>query len=1146
VPFTCPSCRSTNPDGARFCSSCGTPLSQQSRVAGKERKFATVLFADLVGSTSLAEREDPEVVQHLVAQTFRRLAQEIEGHGGFLERFIGDAVMAVFGTPVAHEDDPERAVRAALSMQGMVSELNQEFVAEGKPELAVRIGVEAGEVLVDLEELMTSRDRMLTGDAVNTAARLQSACRPGAVLVGPAAHAATDRVIDYEGLAPMILKGKAEPIPVWEATRIRPGLRGRDAAAVTSEMVGRDEEFSILAEALKTVRSERRPALVTVLGLPGVGKSRLAVEFRAHAESLGASWRSGSCPAYGGVSYSALVDVVKAECGILDDDPPTALERKVGETTRGLFGDGSAAPHLLTLVGSRGSGTFSREELFESWRRFLEQMSIHGALVLLLEDIHWADAGLLDFIEYLAGWGAAPVLVLTLARPELLDLRPGWGAQLSSYREVRLQPLTVDQNEEMLERLLTGTVPAQLKRLVVERSEGNPLFTEEFVRMLIDRGWIEQADGRGWRVVREVSEAEVPSSLHALIQARLDGLPMEERSILQDSSVIGRTFWSGAAARLSDRPAESVLDGLARLQRKETIRPHEPSAFSGELEFLFRHVLIRDVAYDTLPKSLRAPKHLAVAGWAEEQAGARSGEIAELIASHYASAVRYMAELKEPPNRRREAERKAHRWARAAGDRAWGLWQPTEAVRWYDGALALVDEAEVGKEELAELWEAYARSCFGTKGFEEVSRAFEQSLSLYDELGLDQAAGRVESELAQVAFRMGRDEVVLPWIDRALSRLEPLGESHDLAAALHTLGWYHWRRGHPEQAEPPLRRSMEMAAGIGDLVTQGQATQTLGILLCERGLWREGLSLVERSDVIAKAAGDLGLMTRVYNNLPTILIDYASDLERAEIILREGLELARKAGRADRVAWIVGTLGECMAVLGRLDEAEEYLHLAVESARRVSDAPYIGMSLEALGMVKLLKGNLEAAEQVHGEATRILQSNREPQSEALAAELGGSIARAKGEHDRFIEVSSAAIESLQAATYTQVGEGILIELVRELAAAGRGSEARKYGELLHAWAAGRIHWEAFASWADGVLAGRVEEGREAIRRAAETLGALGRRIWQARCLIDLADAERSLGLDPRPTLEQARDILADSGAVLYLQEAQAALASLPA
>lgn len=1132
----CPSCGEEIPEGARFCSSCGAPLG----VGRKERKFATALFADLVGSTELGERQDPEVVEAVVGRAFDRLSEEVERHGGLVEKYMGDALLAVFGVPAAHEDDPERAVRAALEMQAVLSALNGEFRSEGKPELRMRIGVEAGEILVDAEH----PDRMLTGDAVNTASRLQAVAQPGHVVVGVAVQDSTKAVIEYRALPALDIKGKAAPVTAWRALRVGARRRGERAPlGFEARLIGRDEELALLRQTFHRVEAEGRAALVTVLGPAGVGKSRLAWELLQFVEELPQviHWRKGRCLAYGGVSYSALAEAVKAQCEILEDDPPELVAEKVERAVEQLFGDRSVVPQILALVGPKTEQRFTREQLFEAWRRFLERMAARYPLVLVLEDLHWADAGLLDFVEHLADWAEGPIQVLALARPELLELRPGWGGGKRNYAALSLDPLTPKESEAMLDDLLATSLPTEVKQLVVERSEGNPLFTEEIVRMFVDRGVLRSTDTGGWELAVSVDSVDVPHSIHALIAARLDNLPFEEKSVLQDAAVVGRVFWVGTAARLSGLATEEARVLLGRLRVKEIIVPRDPPVFSDDLEFAFRHVLIRDVAYESLPKALRATKHAEVARWADERAGERREEIAELIATHYSEALRYLEELGEGGGRP-ELQGDAYRWARVAADRARGLWQITEALRWYRRALELAESLDIAASELARLWEDYGRTADGFGLGVEVRQAYEEAARLYEEQGRGPDAARVQSHLAAIAFKLGQDEAVLPLVEGALDRLELLGESRDLAAALHMLGWYQWRRGRLEEAEKPLRRSMEMAERVGALSVQGHATQTLGLTLLDGGRWPEGLPLVEESYRIAQQADNLTLLLRCANNVPAVLVDYAPGLERGLAILREGLELAERAGQAQR-GWILGTLGDYMVLLGRLDEAERYQDQAVEIARTVADRPLLGQRLQSLAGIKVLQGNVEEAQGFHHQAEEILAENPELQVLAYQATDGGRIALAKGEVERALESFLDGVVRLGASIKRGGGETLLAELVWTLVKAGRREEALIYRDLLRKVAAGRPPAEAFANWADGLLAEGPAVQVEVLGEAARRFENLGRPVGRARCLIDLAEAESRAGRDPVPTLEGARQILADCGAGLYLRQVEEALAA---
>jgi class 3 adenylate cyclase/tetratricopeptide (TPR) repeat protein len=1028
----CPNCGEDNPQRARFCLACATPLAEAPAAARKELKFAAALFADLVGSTALAEREDPEVVQTIVNRAFDRLGEEVERYGGLLEKFMGDAILAVFGVPTAHEDDPERAVRAAIEMQAVLSELNGSFAAEGKPSLEMRIGVEAGDVLVDLERASGPRERMLTGDAVNVAARLQAAAMPWQVMVGPAVYAATKEVVDYRELEPLSLKGKQQPVPAWQALRIKMRRRGeRPSLGLEAKLVGRDEELGLLRQTFHRVQNEGRPALVTVLGPAGVGKSRLASELLAYLDSLPtlAYWRKGRCLAYGNVSYSALAEAVKAQCEILEDDPPEAAAEKARRSVESMFGDEEILPQIRALVGA-GGGSFSREELFDAWRRFLERMAARLPFVLVLEDIHWADAGLLDFIEHLADWARGPLLMLTLARPELLELRPGWGGGKRNYSAIYLDPLTAEEGAAMLEDLLGGPLPADLRRLVIERTEGNPLYTEEIVRMFVDQGVLRATQASRLELTQPVEQVEVPRSIHALIAARLDGLPSEEKSLLQDAAVVGRTFWSGALAHMAQLDPAGVRAALGRLRVKEIITPREPPTFSGELEFAFRHVLIRDVAYESLPKALRSTKHVDVARWAEERAGDRGDELSEVIAAHYLQAVAYRGELAERMDP--EVEAAACRWAWSAADRALRLWQQAEALRLYRSALEFGERRSLPIEDLARLAEATATAASGLADYGHVAALTRRALEGYEAVGDDAAAGWMESRLARTAFEEGREDDVIPTADRAVARLEPFGDSFHLAATLDFLGNFHRRRGRLEEAEPLLRRAVEMASNVGDRVTEGHACLSLGIVVIDRGSIDEGMALVERGFAIGQETGDLELSLRSHNTLASCLMDYAPDYDRGWLVLWEGIEMSQRSGRRDHEGWLWQNVGNYGYDQGKLDAVEQAGLMSHEIGESLSYAHIVLAAGYYDALLAFLRGDLAGATALLDAPELWTHEKYEVQLRPFLYLLRAEIAMARGQMEEAISALRLGMERLEGQFMLGMADELLAHLVRAL------------------------------------------------------------------------------------------------------------------
>jgi class 3 adenylate cyclase/tetratricopeptide (TPR) repeat protein len=616
----------------------------------QERKVVSVLFCDLVGFTSASESADPEDVQARLSAYHSMLRTEIERYGGTVEKFIGDAVMAVFGAPTAHEDDPERAVRAGLRIVEATTELNEQ---QPGLDLAVRVGVNTGEALVNLSARPERGEGFVTGDVVNTASRLQGAAPVDGVAVGEQTYAATSQVFDFVELPPAELKGKAERVPLFHALAARSRFGTDLTRRHTTALVGREIDLALLKGAFDKAVSGPSLQLVTVVGEPGVGKSRLVTELFHHVDSLPelVRFRQGRCLPYGdGITFWAIGEIVKAEAGVLDtDDPDTAaskLEQALArlideESERGWFFD-----RLAPLLGlATPSGT--REETFTAWRRFLEAAAAENPTVCVIEDLHWADEALLGFIEHLAEWcQGVPLLVVCTARPELYEKHPNWGAGLRNRVDISLNPLSPMESAKLVSALLDRAVlPAETQGLLVERSGGNPLYAEEFIRMLSDRGLLDEAG----RLSEAAQELSFPSSVQAIIAARLDTLPPERKTVLQDAAVIGKVFWAGAVTALADRAHGAATTDLHELSKKELIRPSRTSTVAGEAEYSFWHAFIQDVAYNAIPRSTRATKHATAARWIEDVAGERVEEYAEILAHHYLTAAR-LAEATGGPN----------------------------------------------------------------------------------------------------------------------------------------------------------------------------------------------------------------------------------------------------------------------------------------------------------------------------------------------------------------------------------------------------------------------------------------------------------------------------------------------------------------
>ncbi|MDH4111765.1 MAG: AAA family ATPase [Actinomycetota bacterium] len=1140
--LTCAVCGEENPERAKFCLDCGAPLAQEPQPARMERKFATALFADLVGSTTLAEREDPEVVQSVVGRTFDRLSQEIERYGGHLEKFMGDAVLAVFGIPRTHEDDPERAVRAGLEMQAVLSELNRGFEAEGKPQLEMRIGIEAGEVLVDLERATGPRDRMLTGDAVNTAARLQTAAEPGHVVVGPGVYASVKDVIHLAELAPLVLKGKTEPVAAWDARAVIAKRRGeRPALGLQARLIGRDEELTVLKQTLQRVDSEGRSALVTIVGPAGVGKSRLIHELGAYTEGLPSFfyWRNGRCLAYGNTSYSALADAVKAQCEVLEDDSVGTVRTKVDAAVLELFDDLEVSPAITALV-TAGERSLSREDLFDAWRRFFERMAARYPLVLVLEDIHWADDGLLDFIEHMADWAQGSLMVITLARPELFDRRPTWGGGKRNATTISLDPLTPDEDAAMVDELLPGVLSDELRATIVERAEGNPLYTEEIVRMLVDRGVLRATEASRWEVAAPITDVELPRSIQGLIAARLDGLPDDEKNLLQDAAVVGREFWLGSVVTLTGLEPGAARDVLGRLRVKELIVPHEPSSFRGEQEFSFRHLLLRDGAYDSLPKQLRAEKHAGVAAWAAERAGERADEMAELIATHALEAVRYRAELGDTGEASQASMHDAYRWARAAGDRTAELWLPAEALLWYGKAMSLAETLEVPLDERVSLARARSTASTGTADTEEQGAIARSYLDLAERSGNAHDAGAAESTLAILAFELGHDDEAQALLRSSIDRLEPLGDSAELAKALRTSGWYRWRRGLPAEAEPLLRRAVEMATRVDAPVVVAESMIDLGVTLTMLGEKDDAIRVMEDAYRLAKESRDFSTMMRVCVNYPAVISQWTSDMRKGYEVTAEGVDLARKAGGTQQLGWLLGNLADFILMSGSIEDAVAVALEAVKLAEQIGDEPLLCMRLAGYGLMLTEAGRTDDAAQALDRASGVLGTNPEPQSESLIRHGRGLLASLcldPAEAAAQLRAGVDVVRAFNDDTYPELHPPLvraLVELDDREAAAAYRLTARARSP--YAIAMGLV--------VDGILEPDPHSSARILTEAVERLGTFP--VWteQGRALLDLAFAQSRAGDDPGATLDRAHDVFSSHGILGWLPHVEAARATL--
>jgi class 3 adenylate cyclase len=661
----CASCGQENPEIARFCLACGLPLEAAGAPPREERRLVSVLFVDIVGFTSLAERLDPEDVQGLLRPYYESVRREIESFGGVVEKFIGDAVVGVFGAPTAHGDDAERAVRAALTVRDTIAAMD---AADPRLDLKVRIAVNTGVALVIVNARPALGEAMVTGDVVNTAARLQVAAPVGGVLVGEATERATREAILYAPVPAVEAKGKERPVPAWVAlgTARLPGER-----KVGGPLVGRKRELAVLRGTWERVAEERTPHLVTVIGAAGVGKTRLAFEFAAMVRERGGRIvRGRALPYRESTAYAALTFQLKQLCGIFETDSVESAREKLDDVVAALLPPTEAKAvtrHLGILLGLDTSGTIEdRASLFVSIRTFIEGVARGRPTMLVFEDLHWGDEALLDLVEALAAeLQDLPLLLLTLARPDLLDLRPSWGGGLLAHTALRLRPLDeTDATSLAVQRLADLGAADRVKRSseLAAVAGGNPLFIEQLAAVLAESGDL---------------GAAIPTTIRELIAARLDALPPRERALILDAAVAGRVFWHGALERMTDDPA-GLSEALAELERRELIKRQQASALEGEQQYAFNHVLVRDAAYELLPRARRRERHREVALFLEEVSG-EFGEAAAATARHWRDAG--------------DASRAVEYFVSAAEIAEHG-WAKERAVELYREALQLVSDED--------------------------------------------------------------------------------------------------------------------------------------------------------------------------------------------------------------------------------------------------------------------------------------------------------------------------------------------------------------------------------------------------------------------------------------------------------------------
>jgi class 3 adenylate cyclase/tetratricopeptide (TPR) repeat protein len=1135
----CPSCGEPVPAGARFCPHCGTALTPSATPPApvppataeappaEERRQVTVVFADLSGYTAVAERMDPEAVKALVDRTLRRLGEEVERFGGQVDKYIGDNVMAIFGAPVAHEDDAERAVRAALGMQAAMGEINVRLGRDWEGvSFELRVGVNTGEVLAG----RVGESYTVIGDTVNVAARLQAAGRPGSVTVGERTRRATAGAIAYDALEPLDLKGKAEPVPAFEVTGALAVPPARHRAAREAPLVGRRDELALLESVYARVERERRPHLVTVVGAAGVGKSRLLRELddRLQQHEPPPNIRQGRCLPYGSsIVFWALGEVVKAECGIVDTDPAEVawqklcnrLEQLVVQTGERVTRDtglrqaallarllGIDAPEGLAPSESMDPARV-RDAFFSVVRWVIEAIADERPLVLAFEDIHWADDGMLDLIEHLAQWVRGPLLLLCLARDELLERRSSWGGGRRSATSIFLDPLSPDETRDLIVSLLPPDAgKPELVPTLADRAGGNPFFAEEMVRRLVEEG---------------ASDATtLPDTVQALLAARLDSLDRFERRLVQQAAVVGRTFWADALAPVAAAEGRDLERALTALRDKDIVVPGEGTALSGEPELAFKHVLIRDVAYGMLPKAVRARKHYEVGGFIEQRAGDRTDEVVALLAEHYTRAAALGGEARFDAAELEPMQAKAVRFLEAAGDAAAGFYSNPEAYSHYQSARDLATDdavrARVGEKQgdvalrlgrvnaAIGVWE----ECLD---YHRLHEDLERVAGLHRKIGAGLAHRgerklaiehhqkginllkdgppnlelvRLYEEAAWLYMQTGDNMLAIYASEKALRLAERLGETRAASRAHGIFGRVFGRIGDTEKARENLERSVELARGSDDGETI-LALLALGhhLEISEAdypgadNAYREGLDL-------AVEVGDVPAQVELHAGLAQLAV-YRADWEGVQRSSDASAQLSEREGLVGKLC-----LPSALRALlhwrdGEWDEAERLYRRAHELAVQVGWSEVAFTSLFGLSAVLRDRRNPTGAVTALAQALDVCERAGLIGQSIQAMASRAVVLASSGKSDAAREAAEEAVELARRLHYP-VGEAAATE--------ADGATSVSVDKLREA----RKRWQAIGRPLDAarceLLAGRALTGaaaEDALERAASEYEALG-------------------------------------------------------
>ncbi len=1031
----CPSCGEENSDRARFCQNCATPLTE-TEPPSEVRKVVTIVFADVTGSTALGERLDPEALRRVMGRYFDEMSAVIGRHGGTVEKFIGDAVMAVFGIPQLHEDDALRAVRAAYDMRHALNALNHDLERDHGIGLAARIGVNTGEIVAGEP---TDGQRLVTGDAVNIAARLEQAAAPGEILLGETTYRLVRDAVEVGPVESLELKGKAEPVDAFRLTEVLEDTAGH-VRHLDSAMVGRAKELEMLERALDRVLTERSSHLFTLLGPAGVGKSRLVQEFIA-GPATSARVLRGRCLSYGeGITYFPLVQVVQEAAGVeRADDLATALGKLATLAEGSEDGD-----RIVSLVAGllSWSEPVAADEAYWGVRKLLEHLAGERPLVVVFDDIHWAEPAFLELIEHLANWTRdAPLLLLCVARPELLELRRDWAGGKLNATTILLEPLPSDEVSRLVDNLLgRADIPEVARTRILEAAEGNPLFVEEMLGMLIDDGLLRFEDG-GWRAVEDLANITVPPTIHLLLAARLDRLDAEERAVIERGAVEGKVFHAGAVTTLAPEAMRpSVRPRLLALARKELIRP-DRAEFVGEDAFRFRHLLIRDAAYQAMPKEQRADLHQRFAAWLERAAGGRVAEYEEILAYHLEQAYRYRIELGPPDERTRSLARDAAARLLSSAERADErgdfatarllLGRCVDISGGGERSHALTTLAEV----LAELNDFPGALDTAAMAVADAEEAGDRSEALRAELVRIEALGHVDP-----TYTIGRS---LNDAESVLRQLEAIGDEEGVARALLAVAEIAFWQGRCAECREIAERLFERARTLSYGNRQQVCANLMVYAYFGPGTVDEGFELMDRvADLLAGSlSGDAFLGT-----FRVGLLGMRGRAEEARTEAQRVLRVWEELGNPAARLTTSQVLAETEWLLGRLDEAERILRENMAFFDELGEKGYNSTISAELASVLCDQGRYDEAEE-QAERSIDLSSDDDFASHVEWRSAKALVLSSRGEHETALALLDEALALLAPTDYVGTIARNHEVRGRVLAAAGRIEEARSSYEL---------------------------------------------------------------------------------------------------